>query len=144
MSRDELISRLAEAIAAYEGWNRPGSLARRLANPGCIRRWRTTTGRQYPTASDYVDFVAWARDRHPDASDADVRAAAEREGWRVLRVLIGRYIDGKLTQGRSPTLREMMAVYAPASDRNDPARYAAYVARRAGIPMTVPLAELLK
>lgn len=154
MSRDELIDRIASAIARYEGYYvtpaearqrriRYPTIAIRNANPGCIRRWRTSTGREYPVSSDHVDFVAWARARRPNASEEEIRQAAEREGWRVLRVLIGRYIDGKFHGGKSPTLREMMRVYAPSSDGNQPEAYAAYVARFAGIPLDVPLSDLI-
>jgi len=57
---------------------------------------------------------------------------ALEEGWRILRVLIGQYLDGRYTQGKPPTAEEMFRVYAPSSDGNHPANYACFVARKIG------------
>jgi hypothetical protein len=51
----------------------------------------------------------------------------------VLRKVVGHYLDGKYTGSKVPTLREMFAVYAPASDRNDPEAYAGFVVQEPGV-----------
>ena len=79
-----------------------------------------------------MDFVAWASDSFPGVSTAELSEKALTEGWRVLRKLVGHYLHGRYTGGKVPTLREMFAVYAPASDRNDPEDYAQFVAKLAG------------
>lgn len=154
MRGSDLIEKLAQAVAEYEGYFVTADVARqrgipwptraqRNANPGNIRRWRDPGGKEYPRSGGYVDFVAWARHRAPGAHEADIRAMAEAEGWRALRKLIADYIDGKYTCGRPPTLRELIARYAPASDGNVPERYVAFVARRAGIDADKPLKSLI-
>ncbi len=51
-----------------------------------------------------MDFLKWA--------NYD-RQKAIQEGWRVLKVLVGQYIDGKYTRGKSPSLYEMFASLRP-------------------------------
>ena len=60
----------------------------------------------------------------------------------MLKKLIGFYIDVRFTEGRSPSLQEMFAIYAPLSDKNDPAGYAQSVAAELAVPSGRPLAEL--
>ena len=143
MTRCELVDRLARAIAEYEGFYvteaqarmrriRYPTLAQRNANPGCIRRWRDARGTPYPISHGYVDFVAWASERFPGASREEISRRALDEGWRVLRVLIGQYLDGRYTNGRPPTFEEMFRIYAPLSDNNAPAGYARFVASKLG------------
>lgn len=154
MTRTELIERIAQAIAFYEGYfvrqeeaRRRGiawpTRAQRNANPGNIRRWRDQQGREYPRSGGYVDFVAWARKQAPGAQTAEVRRMAEDEGWRVLKKLINDYVDGKHTCGKPPSLREFIARYAPAMDGNVPERYVAFVAQRVGIDADRPLKYLI-
>jgi hypothetical protein len=132
----ELVEDITQAIAVMEGYYRPGTIARRLRNPGNVRAWRDARGVPYPTQRGYVDFLEWARSLGLSESDA------EREGWRVLRTLVRQYVTGRYTGGRSPTLLEMMSSYAPAADGNRPAEYASFISRRTGIPVDVPLATL--
>ena len=140
MKREDLIHSIAYAIAQMEGFflseaeaRRRGirwpTIAQRNANPGNIRRWQG-----YPQTDGYVDFMKWAK--------YDLQKATF-EGWRVLKVLIGQYIDGRYTKGKSPTLYEMFERYAPASDKNEPRRYAEFVAQRVGIDPNVPLKEVI-
>ena len=120
MTYDELVDRIATAIATYEGFFSRGprpTLAQRNANPGNIRFWRNAAGVPYPRSSGFVDFVAWARGD---------REAAVAEGWRVLRVQIQRYLRN------NPSYYEMFSRWAPVSDGNNPNRYAAFVASRVG------------
>ena len=74
MTRQELIERVAQAIAEKEGFYlteaqakrrriRYPSRAQRNANPGNVRAWRDARGKRYPTDGGYVDFLAWASAR---------------------------------------------------------------------------------
>ncbi len=135
MTRQELIEKIARAIAEMEGFYvnaAEPTLAQRNANPGNIRQWRDARGRPYPTHRGYVDFVAWASERFPGASREEMSRRAIEEGWRILRVLVGQYLDGKYTQGKPPTAEEMFRVYAPSADGNHPANYARFVASKIG------------
>jgi hypothetical protein len=135
MTRQELVERVARAIAEMEGFYLTAAqptLARRNANPGNIRQWRDQRDRAYPTSGGYVDFVAWASNRFPGASREEMSQRAIDEGWRILRVLVGQYLDGRYTQGKPPSAEEMFRVYAPSTDGNHPAAYARFVAAKIG------------
>lgn len=144
MTRDELIRQLSVAIAREEGFfvTKEQALAARMkwptigqenGNPGNIRLWADRAGKPYPRRNGFVDFAAWAENKEAGAA----------EGWRVLGVLVGRYVDGKYHGGQSPTLLEMFAKYAPSSDGNDPNRYARHVSRETRIPLDCPLASMV-
>ena len=154
MTREELIQKLARAIAEKEGFfvteaqakarkMQCPTRAQRNANPGNIRAWRDAKRRPYPADGGYVDFVAWASARFPGVSREEVSRQALEEGWRILRVLVGQYIDGRYTDGKPPTIDGMFRVYAPASDGNDPAGYARFVANRLGVRTDQRLAGLV-
>ena len=154
MTRAELIDRVARAIAEMEGFFvsemqardrkiRHPTLSQINANPGNIRQWRDSRGLPYPTSRGYVDFVAWASERFPGLSPEDLSQRALEEGWRVLRVLVGQYLDGRYTQGRPPTCEEMFRTYAPSSDGNHHANYARFVAGRLGVRPDQPLLDLV-
>lgn len=154
MTKEDLIEKIARAIAEMEGFFVTEAqakarkiayptLAQRNANPGNIRSWKDAQGRPYPQFRGYVDFVEWASERFPGVSREEISRRALEEGWRVLRVLVGQYLDGKYTQGRPPTLEEMFRVYAPSADGNHPANYARFVAGRIGIRPDQPLSEVI-
>ena len=70
MTRQELIEKIARAIAEMEGFYLTAAqptLAQRNANPGNIRQWRDGRGSAYPTHRGYVDFVACFRTLHANA-----------------------------------------------------------------------------
>ena len=150
MTREELIGKVTSAMSDEEGFDVTETeakdrgipfptLSQRLANPGNIRRW-SHDGVKYPrNATGYVDFVAWAAANKSSNPTADGLA----EGWRVLRVLAGQYVDGHYTSSPKPTLIEMFAAYAPAADGNDPGSYTRTVAAKTGLPADVPLASLI-
>jgi hypothetical protein len=154
MTRDELIARLAHAIAEHEGFfvTEAQAKARAIryptraqinANPGNIRAWKDASGKPYPTTGGYADFVAWAATKFPGASHEKISRRALDEGWRILRVLVGHYLDGRYTGGKPPTLVQMFKVYAPSADGNQPAAYARFVASRLGVAEDKPLKEML-
>lgn len=146
MTRAELIEKIAQAIAEMEGFYATAAtptLAQRNANPGNIRQWRDARGRPYPTYRGYVDFVAWTSERLPGLSREELSRPALEEGWRVLRVLVGQYLDGRYTQGKPPSAEEMFRVYAPSADGNHPANYARFVARKLGVRPDQRLLDLV-
>lgn len=118
----DLVQTIAEAIARFEGFFQPGSLAQRNNNPGNLRSGPRAVGK---------DSRGYAVYRTP------------ADGWADL------YRQVELNISRGLTLREFFggkpgvyAGYAPAADRNQPDRYAAYVASQAGVPTDVPLISL--
>ena len=154
MTRQELLDKLARAIAENEGFfvTEAQAKARNIrfptraqinANPGNLRAWRDAKGRPYPTSGGYVDFVAWASERFAGASREEMSGRALEEGWRILRVLAGQYIDGRYTCGKAPTIEEMFRTYAPASDGNDPTAYSRFVAGRLGVQPDRRLIDLV-
>ncbi|MCW5976712.1 MAG: hypothetical protein KIT09_01480 [Bryobacteraceae bacterium] len=154
MTRMELIQKLARAIAEKEGFfvTEAQAKARKIpyptraqrnANPGNIRAWRDAKRRPYPISGGYVDFVTWASERFPGVSREEMSRRALEEGWRILRVLVGQYLDGRYTSGQAPTIEEMFRVYAPAADGNDPAGYARFVAAKLGVRPDQRLLDLV-
>jgi hypothetical protein len=152
MTRAELITRVARAIAEMEGFYVTAEQARarripfptlpqQLANPGSVRKW-VRGGKPYPQRKGYVDFVAWARERYPSLGPEELWLFALEEGWRVLHVLVGQYIDGRYTFNKPPTIEEMFRAYAPANE-NDPVRYARFVASRLGSRPDQRLVDLI-
>lgn len=118
---NDLVDRIAEAIARMEGYFQPGSIAQRNNNPGNLRSWGAR-----PVESGYVKFNT------------------PEEGWAALKQQIRRNIDRGLNLleffGGKPGV---YAGYSPAADRNDPVNYARFVARQAGVDLTTPLRDLL-
>jgi hypothetical protein len=154
MTRQELIERIAQAIAEKEGFYlseaqakrrriRYPSRAQRNANPGNVRAWHDARGKRYPTDSGYVDFVAWTSARYPGIGGEALSQKALDEGWRVLRVLVGQYIDGRYTEAKPPSIVEMFRVYAPGTDGNNPEGYARFVAAKLGVDAHQPLIALI-
>jgi hypothetical protein len=154
MTRQELLDKLARAIAENEGFfvTEAQAKARKIrfptraqvnANPGNLRAWRDAKGRPYPTSGGYVDFVAWASERFPGAAREEMSRRALEEGWRILRVLAGQYVDGRYTGGKPPTVEEMFRTYAPISDGNDPVEYARFVAAKLGTRPDQRLVDLV-
>jgi len=117
-----LVERIAVAISEMEGFNKPGSMAQRQNNPGNLRSWGKT-----PIVDGFANF--------PTAA----------EGWSALRRQIWRNVDRGLTLyeffGGKPNV---YAGYAPDADGNRSRHYAEFVAKRAGIPVNVPLVPPLR
>jgi len=118
---NDLIDKIALAIAKMEGFFKPGSLAQRNNNPGNLRSWGNR-----PVVGGYAKFDT------------------PEEGWAALKQQIRRNIDRGLNLleffGGKPGV---YAGYSPAADKNDPVNYARFVAREAGIDITRPLREYL-
>lgn len=145
MTRTELINRISDGIIHQEGllltpveaakmnlvWP---CIAQIYCNVGNIRDWKDKNNKAYPKSKGYVNFLSWA------GGDARVALA---ESYRVLKVQIGYYIDGKLHGGKSPTLLEMFKVYAPSADNNLPMEYAKNVSNFVGTSVNVRLNSLI-
>jgi len=113
-----LVETVSSAIATFEGYFQPGSVADRNNNPGNLRSWGNR-----PVRDGFAVFDSAA------------------DGWAALR----RQVELNISRGLS--LREFFGGkpgiypgYAPAADANDPNRYAEFVAARAGVPADIPLA----
>jgi hypothetical protein len=154
MTRQELLAKLVRAIAENEGFfvTEAQAKARKIrfptraqinANPGNLRAWRDAKVHPYPTSGGYVDFVGWASYQFPGMSREEMSHRALEEGWRILRVLAGQYIDGRYTGGKPPTVEEMFHTYAPSSDGNDSVGYARFVAGRLGVRPDQRLIDLV-
>ena len=115
-----IVEKIAIAISVMEGFPKAGSRANRQNNPGNLRSWGKT-----PIVEGFANF--------PTAA----------EGWSALRRLIWRNVDRGLTLyeffGGKPNV---YAGYAPDADGNRSRHYAEFVAKRAGIPVNVPLNKL--
>ena len=119
---ETLIRAVAQAIAAFEGFFKAGTVAARNNNPGNLR--------------------AGPRAVSKDAQGYAVYATAD-DGWADLY----RQVDLNISRGLN--LREFFAGkpgvypgYAPAEDANQPENYAQFVATRVGVPVDQPLLSL--
>ena len=117
-----IVEKIATAISVMEGFPKAGSRANRQNNPGNLRSWGKT-----PIVEGFANF--------PTAA----------EGWSALRRQIWRNVDRGLTLyeffGGKPNV---YAGYAPDADGNRSRHYAEFVAKRAGIPVNVPLPDVLR
>ena len=112
-----LTDSIAQAIATYEGYYQPGSLAARNNNPGNLRSWGTA-----PVVDGYAQF---------DTPAAGWSALARQVELNISRGLsLGEFFAGK---------PGVYSGYAPAADSNHPAAYAQFVARRVGVAVDTPL-----
>lgn len=104
---------IALGIAVFEGFFRPGTVARRNNNPGNLRRWGDR-----PIRDGFAVFES------------------TRAGFQALMRQV------ELNINRGLTLREFFAGkpgvypgYAPATDGNDPLAYARFISQFTGIPV---------
>jgi hypothetical protein len=125
------IERLALAIAEMEGWcpacskEKPeGSLTWRHHNPGALR----SSPFQVGVKNGFAVFK----------SDLD--------GWYALIWDLTQKAKGNTRTGLSPesTLRDLIYVWAPKSDRNDPERYLTFICLKTGFKPEMKLKELLE
>ena len=102
---------LADAIQTFEGWH-AGSRSWLNRNPGNLRAYASG---QAVDKQGYRIFVSLA------------------EGWQALLYDLKAKFHGSHgltpeTLGRAPTIADLMNVYAPAGDSNNPRAYANFVA----------------
>jgi hypothetical protein len=125
------IERLVWAMAEHEGWlhrgmvaGNEGSLSYRNHNPLNLRRSPFAVG----MANNFAVFK----------TDMDGFAAAV---WDIRQKAIGNTSTG--LNGES-TLRDLIHVWAPPSDGNDPAAYLQDVCFKSGLLETVKLKDLIE
>lgn len=120
-SKPSRLSDWSKAIAKYEGFDIPGSVAQRNNNPGNLR-WS-------PTQAGTKDGFAFFN--------------TPQEGWDALLFQLRIAVEGK-SNFYTPemTLLEFFQKYAPSSDNNDPTRYAAFVAKELGVELATKIMEL--
>jgi hypothetical protein len=109
------LSKLAEAIAHYEGFYVEGSLPQRSNNPGDLEH---APGEAHTTSSPIGSF------------------ADPATGWTRLEGQLQKYAD------RNLTVAEMVSIYAPPNE-NDSAQYLAYVCKYVGCSPDTPVSEAL-
>ena len=114
LTHDDLLSRIACAVATAEGWFVKGSRPHRNNNPGNL----TASFLTRPKDPVFVKF------RSPE------------EGIAALYHQIAKDVT------RGLTLRQFVTKYAPPSE-NDTARYVRETARRTGLDPDTPLWEFL-
>lgn len=102
------------AIRGYEGWN-PGSRSFKNNNPGNCR---------YSTVGYTAVYKPVLKDPQNFAVFKDYAT-----GWLYLRNLV----KERIAAHPEWSLKDFFAVYAPASDDNDPVAYAAAVAKQLGV-----------
>jgi hypothetical protein len=125
-----LTDQLAQAIARFEGFFTPGSVAARNNNPGNLR---AGTGQIGTDANGYAIF--------PDQATGFAALSAQinlniSRGLSLNTFFAGqRDAEGNTIPGGYPG-------YAPSADANNPAQYASTVAGWLGIDPTAPLNTL--
>jgi hypothetical protein len=110
-----LIDTLAQAIAQFEGFNTQGTIAQRNNNPGNLR------ASPYSIGTDSNGYSIF-----PDA----------QTGWNAL------YYQLSLYSGRGLTLDQMINIYAPASDNNNPSNYLNFVTGKLGVGPSTSVSAL--
>ena len=96
---------LADAIMQFEGW-KPGSRSWRNRNPGNLRPYNSS---QPTDGQNYRVF--------PSLSD----------GFEALTQDLEAKFSGSHGLNHSSTLLDLLNIYAPAGDANDPSQYAEFV-----------------
>lgn len=133
-----------EATKVHEGWFIPGerpesprgSLSYRCNNPGNIKYLgqRRAIGRT--SGTNFCIFATYD-DGYAELKDQLIRACTGKSAYYSPEMtLLDFYAGVKLNGINYPG-------YAPASDNNVPSAYAAYVAKRLGVNVTIKIKELL-
>lgn len=110
-----LIDTLAQAIAQMEGFNVSGSIAQRNNNPGNLRASPYAIGKD---TNGYAIF--------PDSTT----------GWNALNYQLSLYSQ------RGMDLEQMINVYAPAGDNNDPNSYLHFITGKLGVGPSTTISSL--
>ena len=116
----DAIEALADAISVYEGYWKSGTRANRNRNPGNLRPILRSQPRD---EGGYRIFHSLCEGYGALCGDLEIKFA------------------GHSRSGLKPdsTLAELIAVWAPAADSNDPKRYAAFVAQWLTVALGRPI-----
>ena len=121
------VDHLAQAIATMEGYYKPDTIAQRNNNPGNLRTWGSR-----PIVNGYAYFDT------------------PEQGWEALKRQVERNIRRGLNlqeffagqrDAQGNVIPGGYSGYAPAADKNNPTGYAAFVAKRIGVPLDQPLVQ---
>jgi hypothetical protein len=123
-AHENKLEAFCEAIKTHEGWS-PGSRSWRNNNPGNCRY----------SSVGYLDIYK------PVLKDAQNFAVFKdyATGWLYLKNLVGTKIQANPNQ----SIAAFFEIYAPASDNNDPVRYAQVVATACGLKTSDPISKIL-
>ena len=117
------------AMAEFEGWHPPnksitpgGSRSYRNHNPGNLRSSPFESGRRGGFSFFRNDFVGWMAFH-----------------WDLMQKARGNTVTGL---NRKSTIEQLIKVWAPASDGNDPRRYIDFVEKRSGLKRTTTLGQI--
>lgn len=114
------IQRFAHAISVAEGFGRPDAVPTRLNNPGDLKRSSVPNIGADPQGHLHFRTVA--------------------DGWEALHRLLYLIVEGRSANFTlDMTIARMGTTYAPGSTS-----WAANVARELHVPVTTPLAEVLR
>lgn len=118
----DFVARFAESIATFEGYYKPGTIAKRHRNPGNIRAWG-----ELPKMRGYVVFP----------SDAAGFEALEHQIRKNIKrgLTLYEFFGGK---------RGVYGGYAPDADGNHSRRYAEFIAQRLRIDPARPIADQME
>lgn len=111
------------AIQSFEGW-KPGSVSYVNNNPGNIKGYTDYTkslGATGKTASGFTVFPSY------------------EVGFKALKQLVTDAAHNELKAYKNCTIRSFFQIYAPSSDKNNPAAYATFVANKTGLAVDSPL-----
>lgn len=123
MADSSLVQSLANAIAQFEGYNVPGSVAQRNNNPGNLR---SGTGQIGTDAKGYAIF--------PDAATG----FAALQNQVSLNIDRGLSLQGFIGGGVTNTGATYPG-YAPSSDNNNVSNYVNFLSGKLGINPDTPL-----
>jgi len=127
MADSSLVQSLSNAIAQFEGYNVPGSVAQRNNNPGNLRSGPGQTGTD---SKGYAIF--------PDAAT----------GFAALNNQVSLNVDRGLTLqtfiggNQDPTQGAIYPGYAPSADNNNVSNYVSFLSGKLGIGPDTPLSGL--
>jgi len=131
-----LLDRFCEAIKNYEGFAGPGSTLNGVFYPNGTPAYRNNNpGNCRYSPVGYLPYY------EPVERSADDFAIFKdyATGWLYLENLVRE----KIQANPSATIAQFFAVYAPASDGNDPVRYAQTIAQEIGVETSFPVRNLL-
>ena len=120
--REIIILNMSFAIARFEGFYIPNSVAQRNNNPGNLRSWGNN-----PIVDGYTKFQTI------------------EDGWKALRSQINKNINRELTlieffAGK----KDVYSGYAPSTDNNNPHKYAEFVGDKLGVHTNIPICQILQ
>lgn len=132
----------ADAIQEFEGWY-PGSRSYRNKNPGNIRfvgqalAIGEDRGNVPAGTNGYCIFKTYADGRYTLMQQIRNVALGKSATYNRGAVKLG------LANGGELSIQQYFRIYAPTSDNNYPDIYAAYVAKKMGVPVTTKMKTLV-